>query len=101
MKFNWKKLLWIDKRLPKTSYILRTFVGAYLIYIVYQIISGMSEPNVTHPMLVIISTIIFSVFCVFCLLSGILGLYYKEYRGEGEEDNTNLKEDETNEENKE
>ncbi len=89
MKFNWKKFLWIDKRVPKNSYVLRTLVGFYLIYIVYQIISGMKEPNVTNPVVVVAAAIILAFFCVFCLLSGSIGLYTKEYKeahdGEDEE----------------
>jgi len=80
MNFNWKKFLWIDKRVPKTSYVLRTFVGFYLIYIVYQIIAGMKEPDVTNPVIVVAAAIILSFFCAFCLLSGSIGLYTKEYR---------------------
>jgi len=80
MKFNWKKFLWIDKRVPKNSYVLRTLVGFYLIYIVYQIIAGMKEPNVTNPVIVVVSAIILSFFCAFCLLSGAIGLYKKEYK---------------------
>lgn len=77
---NWKKILWLDERLPKSSYILRTFVGFYLIYIVYQIISGLGEQNVTNPVLVIIAAVFFSLFCLFCLASGTLGLFKKTYR---------------------
>ncbi len=95
MKFNWKKFLWIDKRVPKRSYVLRTLVGFYLIYIVYQIIAGMKEPNVTKPAIVIVAAIILSFFCVFCLLSGGIGLYTKEYN-EAQVD----EEDERNEEDK-
>ncbi|MEG1991973.1 MAG: hypothetical protein RR056_01185, partial [Acetivibrio sp.] len=80
MKFNWKKILWIDRRLPKTSYVLRTFVGFYLIYIVYQTISGLREPNVTNPTIVMVGAGIIAIFCILCIFSGAMGLLKKEYR---------------------
>lgn len=89
MKFNWKKFLWINHHLPKTSYILRTFVGFYMMYIVYSILNGLKEPNVTNPALVIVSAVIFSFFCVFFLVSGCIGLYKKEYKEAYEDEKSN------------
>ena len=95
MKFNWKKFLWINKRVPKNSYVLRTLVGFYLIYIVYQIIAGLKEPNVTNPVIVVASAIILSFFCAFFLLSGGVGLYKKEYKeAQDDEEDENTQKDE-------
>ena len=82
---NLKKILWMDERLPKSNYILRTFVGIYLIYIVYQIMSGLGEENVTNPTLVIVLGVVIGAFCIYCLLSGSLGLIKKTYREAVEE----------------
>lgn len=77
---GWKKWLLIDRRLPKSSYILRTFVGIYLVYIVGNIGKGLFEPEVTGVPLVIALMSFFGIICALCIISGGYGLWKKEYR---------------------
>lgn len=85
---GWKKWLLIDRRLPKSNYILRAFVGIYLIYIIGNIGKGLSEPEVSNVPVILAAMIVLGVFCLLCIISGGYGLWKKEYREmyqEGEE----------------
>lgn len=86
MNVKWKKILWISNHLPKSSYILRTIAGLYLLYIVYQIIEGLNEPDVTNPILIIIAAVFFFFAAIFCVASGGIGLHQREYREAHEEE---------------
>lgn len=80
------KILLIDGRLPRTSYVLRTFVGFYLIYIDYNIWSGLGEPDVSNVPLVMAAGAFFAVAAALCIASGAYGLMNKEYREEKMDD---------------
>lgn len=87
---GWKKWLLIDRRFPKSNYILRAFVGVYLVYIIGNVGKGLLEPEVSHVPLVIAAMVVLSVFCLLCIISGGYGLWKKEYREmyQEEEENT-------------
>lgn len=89
---GWKKWLLIDKRFPKSNYILRSFVGIYLIYVIYSIGAGLSEPDVLYVPLVIAAMAALSVFCLLCIISGGYGLWKKEYREMYQEEDENTEE---------
>jgi len=80
---NWKKWLWIDKRLPKSNYILRIIVGLYLIYAIWNILKGMSRPEVNGTVLTVASVVL-GIGCAFCLVTGAIGLAKKEYDGKND-----------------
>ena len=87
---RWKKWLLIDRRFPKSNYILRAFVGVYLVYIIGNVGKGLLEPEVSHVPLVFAAMVVLSVFCLLCIISGGYGLWKKEYREmyQEEEENT-------------
>lgn len=83
---KWKKWFLIDKRLPKSSYILRAFAGVYLIYIIGNAIKGLSDPDITNPAAAVAIVVVLSLFCLLCIISGGYGLWKKEYREMYQED---------------
>jgi hypothetical protein len=89
---GWKKWLLIDKRFPKSNYILRAFVGVYLIYIIGNIGFGLSEPEVTNVPLIIAAMVVLSVLDLLCIISGGYGLWKKEYREMYQEEEENKEE---------
>ena len=93
---GWKKWFLIDRRLPKSSYILRAFAGLYLIYIVGNIGKGLFEPDVTGVPLIIAAMVFLGAFCVLCIISGGYGLWKKEYREMYQEEEENKEENNNN-----
>ncbi len=89
---RWKKWLLIDRRFPKSNYILRAFVGVYLVYIIGNVGKGLLEPEVSHVPLVIAAMVVLSVFCLLCIISGGYGLWKKEYREMYQEEEENVEE---------
>lgn len=77
---KWKKILGIQRHVPRSSYILRVVVGGYLLYLSYQIIGGLGTESKANPAIMITAAVLFGLFAIFCLLSGGIGLYQKEYR---------------------
>ncbi|MCI9140372.1 hypothetical protein D7X25_12465 [bacterium 1XD42-8] len=77
---KWKNWLMIDTRLPRTSYVLRVFVGFYLFYVDYNIWNGLREEGVHGQPLVILAGVFFILVGIYCIGTGAYALWKKEHK---------------------
>lgn len=87
----WKKLLMIDARLPKSSYLFRAVAGLYLGYVVYQLATGAAT---VIPIVKVIAVAAFTIMCAVFVGSAIIAIKIGEYKEKSESNN----DDENNQE---